>query len=71
MCGAKDTFGIIWQPEVCGAHLLRLSMRSEGRVVPQHGGGQPTPSDWHVLSTPLTLGVPTQLPDLKAASLCL
>lgn len=40
MCGAKDTFGIIWQPEVCGAHLLRLSMRSEGRVVPQHGGGQ-------------------------------
>ena len=38
-----------------GRHLVRLSMKSEGQVVLQHGG-QLIPSDWHVLSTSLSLG---------------
>lgn len=40
-----------------GRHLVRLSMKSEGQVVLQYGGGQLIPSNWHVLSTSLSLGV--------------
>lgn len=40
VCGAKDTFLISEQPGASGAHLVSLPIRSEGQLVPQHGGGQ-------------------------------